>query len=280
MDTLRRTREAIVDGIFYPSDGLELRERIEGYLAGAGQKRHDARTIVTPHAAYDLCGRSMAAGFSAASERAVDTVIVLAPVHREPADEIFLTESGSYLTPVGPIPVDIALTNELESCSTRIIRNDIPHLEEHAIEVQLPFVQILFPNARVVPILLGRTSHANTQVLARALQTVLQDETATCLFVVSSNLCADCTAEEAETQIALFTRLLGDEDSEGLVDAYEAGRITACGAGCAAAVLMTGLVPGEPQVLLREESPPNRDDDPEQSTHYGAVASFPTQDTP
>jgi len=241
MNTLDRIREPIVEGIFYPAEKGELERAIDGYLSAAAVSRTDGVAIVSPHAGYTFCGECIGESFSSARDREISTVVILSPVHREPADEIFLTESGQYRTPAGNIRVATDAVRELESCSTRIIRNDIPHLEEHAIEVQLPFVLRVFPRASIVPILLGRSSISNARILARGLESVFGTSYDHVLFVVSSNLCANCDRERAISEIALLERLIEAQDPEEIIARYHRKEITACGAGCIAVLLMLEL---------------------------------------
>ena len=241
MKTAIRIREPVVEGIFYPVDSTELNQLVGTFIDESPRGAHDALAVVSPHAGYEFCGSCIGASFSAARERPIETIILVAPVHREPADEIFLTESDGFRTPLGIARVATHLTHELESCSTRIIRNDIPHFEEHSIEVQLPFAQHLFPTARIVPILLGRASQSNVRALAGAIETVFGSDYRSILFVISSNLCSNCEPGRAKTETELLQALIEKGDAEVLLDRFHRGDITACGAGCIASLLMLSL---------------------------------------
>ncbi len=268
----KRIREPIVDGLFYSADGDELRKEVDGYISSASPGMWDAFALVSPHAGYAYCGECMGAAYAAAEDRPVSRVVVLAPVHREPKDEIFLSESDYFLTPFGQMPVDTEIVHDIETCSTRIIRNDIPHLEEHAIEVQLPFIHRLFPDARLIPVLLGRTNMSNVRILSRALDTALGPYFDDTLFVASSNLCAHCGHDQANTETDLLYELIERRDAEGLVASYNRKDITACGAGCIAAVLTLSVGDIELRVHTRKTSADvdiGIDDAP---VHYGGLS--------
>lgn len=241
MKTAIRIREPVVEGIFYPVDPTELDQLVDNYIKETPQGTGDALGVVSPHAGYEFCGSCIGASFSAARDRPIETIVLIAPVHREPADEIFLTESDGFRTPLGIARVATHITNEMESCSTRIIRNDIPHFEEHAIEVQLPFAQHLFPKARIVPILLGRASLSNVRALAGAIEAVIGSDYQSTLFVISSNLCSNCEPGRAESETTLLQELIEKGDAEVLLDRFHRGDITACGAGCIASLLMLSI---------------------------------------
>jgi AmmeMemoRadiSam system protein B len=272
-----RIREPIVQGIFYPDTGEELERQVSKYLREAEEElviQTGASAIISPHAGYPFCGRFIASAFLAAAQREIETVVILAPVHREPEDAIFLTESKYFATPMGRIEVDDDIASELEACSTRIYRNDIPHLEEHAIEVQLPFIQHLFPNARIVPILMGRATETNVRLLAKALDATFFETTDSTLFVVSSNLSNHTEGETASHSVGELLRLIEHGDWEGLVSAYRRRDITACGAGCIAALFCRSHITEIPR-LLSKTPPEIETDDIGHVIHFGAIALYP-----
>lgn len=268
MKTAIRIREPVVEGIFYPVETTELDHLVGSYIDETPQRAGDAAAVVSPHAGYEFCGSCIGASFAAARERTIETIILIAPVHREPADEIFLTESDGFRTPLGIARVATRVTHELESCSTRIIQNDIPHFEEHSIEVQLPFAQYLFPTARIVPILLGRASQSNVRALAGAIETVFGSDYQSVLFVISSNLCSNCEPDRAESETALLQSLIEKGDAEVLLDRFHRGDITACGAGCIASLLMLSLPGIRVDFHTQSDSGTDRVD---AATFYGAL---------
>ena len=272
-----RIRDPIVQGIFYPDTADELEAEVSRFLADADKQlsiKPGATAIVSPHAGYPFCGTYMGAAFLAAAGRRVETVVIIAPVHREPEDAIFLTESMYFTTPFGQIEVADDLVSELEASGTRIFRNDIPHLEEHAIECQLPFIQHQFPKARIVPILLGRTADANVRLLGKILDMTFAGIIDTTLFVVSSNLSNHPNGETAAGSVNELMRLIGNADCGGLVSAYQKKEITACGSGCIAALFCGSQGRGRAQLLSKTPT------DIESNTsggiiHYGAIAFYP-----
>ena len=239
-------REPIVDGIFYPGEKDELYSEIENLFNTAEQTVEQsvngtiprkAAAIISPHAGYGFSGSVAAAAFLAARKRIVDTVVILGPVHRDPRDEIYLTESTAFKTPLGEVPVDQQLVEEMNGFSNKIVKNDIPHLEEHCIETQLPFVQYLFPEASIVPILLGKTSMTNTELLVQLIQFTLADMMDSTLFVVSANMSAYKTLREAKQGYETCISLLHERKWQQIIRAAENGTIGSCGAGCIACLL-------------------------------------------
>jgi MEMO1 family protein len=250
---MKKIRSPIVDGLFYPAEREALKDLVLKLLseAPAPEPRRDktVRGIIVPHAAYDFAGSIAARAFKACEKKKTKTVVLLGSVHREPSEQIFITESEAFSTPLGDIPVDTAKVEDYVSCSTIINANDIPHLEEHCLEVQLPFIQLLFPEASVFPVLLGGKSKQIVEAAARALRTTFYDELETTLFVVSSNSAAWDTEDTARNQAEFFKRLLKTGDWQTLIDRKNLKETSACGAACASVLFYEQLAYRDVQCL-------------------------------
>jgi hypothetical protein len=261
---MKKIRSPIVDGIFYPDDGEALTERTQKLLSDAPQTemriQKPIRGIIVPHAAYDFAGQVAARAFKACTDRVVKTVVLLGSVHREPAEQIYVTESEAFSTPAGDLLVDTEKAEDLVSCSTTIIAKDIPHLEEHCLEVQLPFIQILFPGVSILPVLLGGKTKRTVEACARAFRTVFLDDLESTLFVVTSNTAAAETADAARQQAEIFKQYLKTTDLPALTDPQVQKSISACGAACASVLFHEQLGCTEVQYLGEAVS---KDTDPE-----------------
>ena len=161
----------------------------------------------------------------------------------------------------------------LEGCSTRFIKNDIPHLEEHSIEIQLPFVQYFFPKADILPILIGKPSQANITMLARALETVFAETFDSTLIVISSNLCAYSNEKEASHSVELLFDLIEKKDAIELLNRLNQKEIKACGAGGIASLFLMNLPELEVK-LLSSSTGKKHINDEGRIVHYGAFAFY------
>jgi MEMO1 family protein len=151
-----KVRDATVAGIFYPDDPPELEARVSALLDAARPEVSGAKAILSPHAGLDYSGDLSALAWKSAAARQVDTVLILSPLHRAEESVVYLPEADYFDMPTGRVIVDRQLVGEMRDCGTSMRVNDIPHFEEHGIELQLPFMLSLFPAARLVPVLLGR----------------------------------------------------------------------------------------------------------------------------
>lgn len=273
-----KSRAPTVAGIFYPEEKSEVEAALAAYdsaAAGDGKGKEAAVALIVPHAGWELSGKVASDAFRAASGRKVSTVVVLGPMHRGRADGLFLTESEYFQTPVGDIPVDQTLCAELESCGTNFVVNDIPHLEEHSIEIVLPFVKRLFPAASLVPVLVSGAKSSVVRALANGLDFVFGPIADSVLFVVSTNLCANLEAGTARRHADDFLSRLEAGDVKGLVEGAAAGTLSACGTGACAALISTELIGARrPVVVSRSDSSDRADHDPRRLVRYAGIAYF------
>jgi AmmeMemoRadiSam system protein B len=233
-----RIRDPIVSGIFYPEEPVELKNSVDAYLKKVGRIRMDALAVVSPHAGIAYSGSVQAKALAAARSRRIENVVILSPRHKSGDSLIFLPESDFFSTPFGKIRVARELLAEIESCGTVFTVDDIPHMEEHAIEVQLPFIARLFPDAAIVPLILGSSERVIARSASRALELVFSDRLETTLFVVSSNLSRGPEAQEAQKS-----------DGESiLISAGITG--AACGAQCLAALSSCAFMRGRKMETL------------------------------
>lgn len=249
-----KIREPIVEDIFYPADAGRLRKDIEELLSNCTTAPGNAGCIISPHAGYEYAGDVCAEAFCSVSRRNPGIVVIIAPVHREHTNYLFLPESSVFSTPLGNLEVDEAAADELSSCSTNIIRNDLPHLEEHSIEVQLPFIRHIFGEVKIIPLLVGEVSKTSVEMLRRALQTVFASRSSQSLFVLSSNFSGfgppGKTAEEADILLADIK----ENNWKKLLTDYRERRSSACGSACIAGFLAFNHARSSASLLKKKNS--------------------------
>ncbi len=271
-----KVREAIVAGIFYADEPEALRKAVDQVLAEANPLRDGAIAILTPHAGFSYTGAIQALAWKAACGRPIRRVVMIAPHHRTQGSKIYLPESRFFQTPLGDIPVDIPICDEIESCGTLFEINDIPHLEEHAIEVQLPFMKSLFPNATLIPMIADGNEVAAILAVARALDLVLGSERDTTLMVVSSNLSSSVANSDSARQADQLLDMIRQGDWHGIIGARERKSSTACGCNAIAQLMASTMTSGtEVSVLGRSDSRLQDGDTAERIVHYAAAAWYP-----
>ena len=250
-------RFPVANGIFYPDNRETLIKQLFswGLKTIVGAPGFGGQVIIAPHGAWSISGRVAAAAFEAVQaalqmpcEPALDDisrVILLGPCHGPGEQGIFLSESVSFQTALGGLPVDRGLNRKLASCSTLIMENDIPHLSEHSLEILLPMIKYCFPDAGIVPILVNGSRPVIISGLARALGAILECRTEKTLIVISTNVSSSSDPALAFSMADEFRSILLGMDTGAFLARFSEGRISACGGALVAALLESGLLAGK-----------------------------------
>jgi AmmeMemoRadiSam system protein B len=264
-------RPPLVDGLFYPARKEALAAAIDDLLGRAATPRAARLGIITPHAGYEYAGPVMGAAFRAVADRPVRTAVVIGPVHRDAENAIYLPESSAFATPLGAVPVDEEAVSALAAANPLFQCNDIPHLEEHCLELQLPFLVRLFPGVSIVPMLVGAGGKNGAEALSRALASVFGAREPSTVFVVTANMASYMTGKDTARECEELEGLLTRRDWKGVLGAAESRRISACGASCIAALLAMAGTGCDVQILARARSH-DEEQDPAHTVAYAAVS--------
>jgi len=148
------TRMPCVAGAFYPGTAREIREQIEAYLGEIViQVSGTIRGGLVPHAGWVYSGRTAMHLYKAlAQQEPPETVVLFGAVHTPGVAAAAVYGSGYWRTPLGDVAIDAALAQSLLAADRRFVDRPSAHANEHAIEVQVPFIQALFPSALILPI--------------------------------------------------------------------------------------------------------------------------------
>ncbi|MGI9403331.1 MAG: AmmeMemoRadiSam system protein B [Hyphomicrobium sp.] len=178
------TRQPAVAGSFYPRTAETLSRTVSTFLAAAQVEARPASLgVIAPHAGYMYSGAVAAKAFACveASPDRFRRAIVVGPAHFVPFKGIAAPSHTAFVTPLGDMPVDTDTFRSLAD-EALIVIDDEPHAPEHALEVELPFVQTLFGALPIVPLLFGFTS---AEAIAAVITRLWTNDT---LLIVSSDL--------------------------------------------------------------------------------------------
>ena len=191
-------RPPVVAGQFYPESATVLKLAIEKFMEDAlPPQAKKPLAIVVPHAGYIYSGQICADGWNQVRGGAYDVVVLLGTNHTAPGlRKIALYPGGGFRTPLGTAMVDGDLTAALLAASPDCALDKGPHVREHSIEVQVPFAQILFPQAKIVAAIVGEADAALCTRFGNALASVLKGRRA--VIVASSDLSHYPSAKDAE----------------------------------------------------------------------------------
>ncbi|MFZ5559307.1 MAG: AmmeMemoRadiSam system protein B [Patescibacteria group bacterium] len=181
-------REPAVAGAFYPSDKAELDSMIDEFLNKVELPKLDPyiRALIVPHAGYVYSGQVAAYGYKALIGKEISRVIIIGNSHQEFFDGASIYPRGYFETPLGKVKIDEDFAKKLMDADPKIYFKESAHLEEHSLEVQIPFLQKTLPALgwKIVPIILGNQP-GTADILINALKNLIDDNT---LIIASSDL--------------------------------------------------------------------------------------------
>lgn len=187
MDTVKsmnKVKLPAVAGKFYPSDATELRHMIETFLADSPYSRvPQPKAIIAPHAGYIFSGPIAGNAYRVLSGMTqIKQVILIGPSHYVYVEGAALSSSAFFQTPLGQVPVSQEFNQALLKLPQVEILDEA-FQQEHSIEVQIPFLQVLLPGVSIVPILVGRSDQS---VVANIIELFWEREDT--LFIISTDL--------------------------------------------------------------------------------------------
>jgi AmmeMemoRadiSam system protein B len=191
------TRPPAVAGLFYPGDPDLLRAQVLDLLADfAAPTKNMPKALVAPHAGYAYSGRVAAAAFATLrdSAQAITRVVLIGPAHYVHVRGIAAPTVDAFETPLGRVAIDLEALRKIADLPF-VIRADAPHGPEHALEVELPFLQTVLASFQVVPLVVGDAAPQDVADVLRQLWG--GPET---LIVVSSDLSHYHSYETAQRQ--------------------------------------------------------------------------------
>jgi AmmeMemoRadiSam system protein B len=238
----QNVRPSPLAGRWYPAQPAQLAQNIDRYLDDAPPPDVPGRVIglLAPHAGHYYSGPVAACAYKAARDLAVDVVAVLGPSHYPYAAPLLTTGHDAYETPLGTVPVD---RSALSAFTARVPTHAVQRDSEHAIEIELPFLQrTLQPGFALLPLALIDQSLDAAQAIGRALAEVLADRRT--LLVASSDLSHFYPQPTAHTLDHTLLDAVEAFDPAAVIEAEHQGTGFACGRGALAAVMIAARLLG------------------------------------
>jgi len=232
-------RWACAAGTFYPADPTRLTLEIVRCL---GAKKEELGPpgpplphpvgLIVPHAGYRYSGGVAGVGFRALWKAGQpEAVVIFGTNHTGLGNSITFAEPGAWETPFGPMPIHRELTLALaEACAAEV--SDTPFLDEHSVEVQLPFLRYLYGEIPFVAAVVQPLSQREAEATGQALAPVLARKSVAILC--STDFTHYEPHEVAKEKDLLALRHVLDLDLPGFLAVVKAKRISICGVGALA----------------------------------------------
>ncbi len=261
----------MVAGIFYPASAQELDSRIVSLLDNVDAPPGHCSAIISPHSSLDYSGSIAARAWKSVAAREIGTIVLISPSHRSFDQGVFLPHLHAFALPTGEFHVDRALVRGLLHCSTEVQASDIPHFEEHSIEMQLIFSARLFPSALILPVIVSNCEEKTLDSLLANLHFLLGDRIASSLFVMTSNLAVDSNPDICLSKSAGILEAIEHGDAEAL-RAYSEDSSSFCGGRIISAYMRSSLSSGMDAQVLGMGSSAALIEPGDPVVGYGAVA--------
>lgn len=223
-------QKAVVAGVFYPADPAMLKRQISGYLSAAKKKDLSGHLmgIVAPHAGYRYSGPTAAYAFKELEGKKYKRVVVIAPSHRMPLAGAALSTRDVYETPLGNIPIDTEMVKRLIAKYAWASDDQRPYGVEHALEVELPFLQSVLKDFKLIPIIVGTHDQKTLDAIAWALDREMPGDDV--LIVASTDLSHYKPYDEAVKLDRRTLSVVEKGKPSAFWNAVEKGEALACGA--------------------------------------------------
>lgn len=215
---------------FYPQTPNELAAQIDFLLSGVEKIQFDGQILgcLVPHAGYAYSGEIAAKVYKQLEGAEFDTVIIFGPPHRVYRQEPTFDTASAYLTPLGSVKVDQELIGQLVSESPLFTVSRQPHIQEHSIEVQIPFLQsVLKPGFKIAPAVIGDMPLEQLRKTASVLAKAIRGSKT--LLITSSDLSHYFRYEQAMEMDRLAMDLIAKFDTAMLYEKLMMGETEMCG---------------------------------------------------
>ncbi len=223
-------KEPNAAGAFYPDDPAVLARMIDGFLEKAEPKsaQGDIFALISPHAGFGFSGQTASYGYKLIKDKPYKTVVVIAPSHQFAFTGASVYPKGVFRTPLGDLKIDEDFTRELLEKSPDIVFEPSAFEKEHAVEAQLPFLQKVLLDFKIVPIVVGDCSFSACKNLAKLLFEAIGSRKDV-LIIASTDLYHGYDYEEAKVFDNLTIDCLKGMDAESLYYGIRENRFQLCG---------------------------------------------------
>ncbi len=234
-------RKPVVAGSFYPENSSNLSSTIEQYLSNADvEMEREIFGVISPHAGYIYSGQTAAFAYGALQNKKKKLVILLGPSHRYYVKGFSIYDRGEWETPLGKVKIDEDFASKLKSHSKLIVNEPKAHSQEHSLEVQVPFLQKVLKDFKIVPIVFSTDQSSLLQLLGEALSEELENRK-DWVIVASTDLYHGYNYSKAKEVTDKVNKYVSSLDYQGLLEydreMRELGVCAACGCSSIAVLL-------------------------------------------
>lgn len=228
-------RRPVVAGQFYPQTEASLRKMLSGLIDPASEKQ-DAIGVIMPHAGYVYSGQ--VAGLTISKVELKKTVIILGTNHTGSGERFGIMTSGSWMTPLGEVKIDTEIACSILKEGSLLKEDTLAHLQEHSIEVEIPFLQYLKNDIKIVPISVSPQAElSECQRLGEDIANGFKKIGRSGLFMASTDMTHYESEEIAREKDRLAIDAIMDMSEEKLFNVVKEKDISMCGLSAACGLI-------------------------------------------
>jgi hypothetical protein len=257
MGSVTNPRPSPIAGTWYPGDATNLADSVDGMLFNAKIQpvKGHIKAIIVPHAGHRYSGGVAAYAYNTIRGLHPKTIAVISPMHQYHPAQLLTTAHTAYETPLGLVPVDHELLRNLSASLMTSLGEGLTPIakdQEHSLEIQLPFLQRIYPDGfNLLPIMLRDQEARITRILAESLIQMLPKDS---ILVASSDLSHFYTESNAHQLDGAILEAIHDFSPEGLYRVDAESRGFACGLGAIACILWAARKLGADQVDILNQA--------------------------
>ncbi|HPS58980.1 MAG TPA: AmmeMemoRadiSam system protein B [Spirochaetota bacterium] len=246
-------RKPAVAGSFYPGNPSALSKMIGAYLDDAAKDAHSVEGricgVISPHAGYIYSGPVAAYGYRLLEGKSFDGFAVFAPSHRGRFKGASVMPEGYYSTPLGDVEIDSDVAGIILEDEFFGYLKDIDELE-HSLEVQVPFLQTVAHNFRIVPVVMGTTDTGLCEDMGETVARAIISSGKNYCIIISTDLSHYHSYEKAVSMDSKFIEAVSSFDTKKIHEVVNSGSAEACGEGAVLAGLAACRMLGAEQVQV------------------------------
>ncbi len=225
-------RQPMHAGTFYPRFADQINRQVKTWLENAEQPNYHERTLglILPHAGYMYSGACAIAGLNNISNELIDTFIILHPCHQGQHFDFSVSPYSEYVNPLGTLKLDKDLYELLSPEGDQDIAISY-HQDEHSMEIQLPLINYFFPQATILPIMIGNQIPAVAKRLAELIYAAVFKSSRRIVILCSTDLSHYHNSTKAEVLDGVLMDSIKDMNPDELWQNMLHERCEACGIG-------------------------------------------------
>lgn len=221
-------RKPLVAGQFYPADPLQMQAQVKEFLQlGQGPAESPARLCMVPHAGHVFSGA--VAGKTLAQCGLQENILLLGPNHTGQGKPIAVWAQGEWEIPGATLKVQEYLAQELIQSHPALEEDTQAHMHEHSLEVVLPFIHSLRPEARIVPLCVAEPDPNSLLQVGQSIGTLLKNKQHPVSIVISSDMSHFLPQDQAKSQDNMALEAILDLNPARLYQVVRDNRISMCG---------------------------------------------------